>query len=447
MTPVENRSGGEDMVENAARERITAVYFTAAAALMYYFIDQALYIPVGITFRHIFALLLIFSAFIHFLIRPNIARAAVAVKSGLVMGTPTFVMIIVSLLIWCVERTDVDLISRGLSYYLFYMNLISAALAAGALLYVFGEKGLWYNLAAILIANIMMLVTIMMKYGVAAYFNELWMLIKTFARETGSVILLAEIHELAFCTGAYMVYMLLKPRRGVLFWGLFGLTAFCFLSAFKRIAMVAIAAALVVGWLMRWLEKRGRGRLVAKLITGSMLLIVVLLVLYILAVKLGLFELLEKAGVDTSGRADIYKRVGVYYEFSPLYMGRGMGFLTYQLNEITTIGVGAVHNDFLQFYIDLGFFGYILWLLSMTLLRTGYFGRGKQVKNQIVAYTVLLYMILTSTTDNTLNYQLFNTVTAMIIMGHGFDGRVREEEEKLFGYISPENSPRESRLL
>lgn len=435
------------MAEHAARERITAVYFTAVATLMYYFIDEVLYIPVGVTFRHIFALLLIFSAFLHFLIRPNIARGAVVVKSGLVMGTPTLVMIVASLFIWCVERTDIDLIFRGLSYYLFFMNLISAALAAGALLYVFGEKGIWYNLLAILIANILMVVTIMVEHGVGTYFNELWLLIKTFAAETGSVIVLAEIHELAFCVGAYLLYMLVQPRRGVLFWVLFGLAAFCFLSAFKRIAMVSILFALLATWLLKRFDKRGRGRLASKLITGTLLFVVILLVVYILAVKLDMFALLEKAGMDTNGRADIYKQVSEYYEFSPGYIGHGMGFVTYQLYEGGALRVTAVHNDFLQFYIDLGFFGYILWLLSMTLLRTGYFGRGKREKNKIVTFSILLYMIITSTTDNTLNYQLFNTATAMLIMGHDFDERVREEEERAFGYVSPENRVQEGKHL
>lgn len=435
------------MFERTIRGYIAAVYFVAVAVLMYYFIYEQFYIGVGVTYRHAFALLLIFSAFICFLIRPNIARGIVAVKSGLIMGAPTFVMTIVSMFIWCVERTDLSIIMRGISSYWFYMNLISAALAAGAMLYIFGEKGIWYNLIALLISNVMMIATIMAEHGVGAYINELWMLIRSFSSDGGEVIALAEIHELAFCTGAYLVYMLLKPQRTTLFWVLLGLTAFCFLSAFKRIAIAAIAVALVVGWLLNWMEKRGRGKLVSKIITGTLLVIVVLLMVYILAVKLGLFEMLEKAGMDTNGRATIYKQVSKYYEFSPTFIGRGMGFVTYQLYEGGLLSVSAVHNDFLQFFIDLGFFGFILWLLSMTLLRTSYFGRRGNVKNKIVAFTILLYMIITSTTDNTLNYQLFNTVTAIIIMGHGFDERVREEEEKLFGYISPENRLREEKNL
>ena len=90
-----------------------------------------------------------------------------------------------------------------------------------------------------------------------------------------------------------------------------------------------------------------------------MLIMTILLVAYILVIKLDVFTYMEKAGIETNGRAFIYSHVNEYYDFSPLFPGRGIGFLTYQLNEVVSLGVSAVHNDFLQFYIDLGFFGYI----------------------------------------------------------------------------------------
>ena len=127
----------------------------------------------------------------------------------MILSAQMLVMLTASLLIWCVERTETVLIFRGLSYYFFFINQISAAFAAMAMLYVFGERGLWYNLLAILTANVLMIATIMAQYGVGVYFRELWTLIRTFADETGAVIIHAEIHELAFCVGAYLVYLLL----------------------------------------------------------------------------------------------------------------------------------------------------------------------------------------------------------------------------------------------
>ena len=110
-----------------------------------------------------------------------------------------------------------------------------------------------------------------------------------------------------------------------------------------------------------------------------------------------------------------------------------MGFLTFKLNSDLNIGVGAVHNEFLNYFVDIGFWGFIVWILAYTLLRTKYFGREGYTDGAIVAATVVLYIMIVSATDNTMSYQLFNTTVAIITMGHGFDKRVEKEHERIFG--------------
>ena len=427
------------MLEKTVEGKIRTVYFVSVATLMYYLLQEVLRLPVYFTFRHVLALVLIASAFVCFLIRPNIARASTAVKAGMILSAQMLVMLTASLLIWCVERTETVLIFRGLSYYFFFINQISAAFAAMAMLYVFGERGLWYNLLAILTANVLMIATIMAQYGVGVYFRELWTLIRTFADETGTVIIHAEIHELAFCVGAYLVYLLLYPRRTAWYLLLLGVSGFCFLSAFKRIAMAAIAAALAMGWLLRLLEKRGRHKLALRIMTAVLAAAIVVLLAYVALVKMGVFTWLEEVGVNTSGRAETYEAVDGMYTFSPAFLGRGMGYLTYQIGQDTMLNMDTVHNDFLQLYIDVGFWGYILWLAALTLQRIRNFGRRGNTAAAINAFAILMYMLLTSSTDNTMNYPLVHTTIAILIAGHGFDQRVREEEARLFGYVSPEN--------
>ena len=101
----------------------------------------------------------------------------------------------------------------------------------------------------------MMILTIIAQNGIGVFFSELITLIITFAGETGEVIVQAEIHELAFCLGAYLIYMLLKPKKNAAFLVLLGLTSFCFVVAFKRIGMIAVVIALVFGWLLRFIAK------------------------------------------------------------------------------------------------------------------------------------------------------------------------------------------------
>ncbi len=433
-------------MENKFVQSTFKVYFILVAVLMYYFLTEVINLGLFVTYRHAFALVLFASAFLAFLYKPNIARGASSLKATIVYSTPLLVTIIVSLFIWFMGQVDTAVISRGLSGAFVYNNMISFTLAAVAFLYVFGEKGIWYNLIAILISNMLMLLTIIAQNGIGAFFSEFITLIVTFAGETGDIIVQAEIHELAFCLGAYLIYMLLKPKKDIVFFILLGLTMFCFLTAFKRIGIIAIVIALAFGWLLKFIAKFKKDTAMRLTVIFSVIL-VVLLVGYIAIIKLDVFTLLEKAGIDTSGRVTIYNAVDKFYEFSPEFLGNGIGFLTYQLSTNMNVGVSSVHNDFLQYFIDLGFWGYILWLVSMTLVRVCYFGKKGKVENGIIALALSIYLVIVSSTDNTMNYPLLTTVLAIIMIGHGFDEKVRTRETKMFGYISDVNRETEGRII
>ena len=425
-------------MENKLLKTAGKVYFIAAAVLMYYFLNEIINLGVFVTYRHAFALVLFGSALMCFLIRPNIARGAATLKPVIVYCAPLVVTILVSLFIWFVEQVDTEVISRGLSSNFFYNNMLSFTLAAVAFLYLFGEKGIWYNLLAILISNLLMIFTIILQNGLGAFVSEFITLIVTFAGETGDVIVQAEIHELAFCLGAYLIYMLLKPRRDLTFFILLGLTGFCFLAAFKRIGIIAIVLVLIMGWGLRLIAKFNRSTARNLTILFSVLLVMIMIG-YVAIIRLDVFEMLEEAGIETSGRVQIYNAVDKFYTFSPDFLGNGIGFLTYQLSTNMRVRVSSVHNDFLQYYIDLGFWGYILWLVSMTLVRVCYFGAKGKIDQAIITFALSVYLVIVSSTDNTMNYPLVTTALAIIMIGHGFDERVRKTEDKMFGYISKIN--------
>ena len=422
-------------MENKILEKIKVFYFMVVAVMMYYFLNEHLDIGLHVTFRHLFALVLFFSATLLFLYKPDIARGVTSFKDAGMYSIPLLVTTTVSLFIWFVETVDTGVISRGLSISFIYTNMLSFALGAGALLYIFGQKGIWYNLVAILIANILMIVTVIVQNGLGNYLSEFITLVTTFAGVTGDIIVQAEIHELAFCLGAYLIYMLFKPKKNLLFFILLFLSLFCFLSAFKRIAIIAIAIALVLGYLLKFIA-RYHQKTANRLVTFLTIVVIALLIGYVALIKMGAFELLEKAGINTSGRVEIYQAVDKFYEFNPAFLGNGIGFLTYQLNTFMNVGVASVHNDFLQHFIDLGFWGYILWLVSMTLIRVLYFGRKGNVENAILTFILTLYLIIVSTTDNTMNYPLLTGVLAMLMMGNSYDKNAQDAERKLFGYVS-----------
>ena len=430
-------------MENKILEKAKAFYFMIVAVMMYYFLNEYIDIGLHITYRHAFALVLFGSATLMFLYKPNIARGVTAFCDACVYSVPLLVTTLVSLFIWFMGTVDVGVISRGLSSSFIYANMLSMAWGASALLYIFGKKGIWYNLIAILTANILMIIAVIAQNGLGNYISEFITLVVTFAGETGEIIVQAEIHELAFCLGAYLIYMLYKPQKSIVYLILLFLSLFCFMSAFKRIAIIAIAIALVFGYLLKFIARYNK-KTAARLVTFLTFVVIFLLIGYIALIKMDAFELLEKAGINTSGRVEIYNAVDKFYEFTPSFLGNGIGFLTYQLNTFMNVGVASVHNDFLQHFIDLGFWGYIIWLVSMTLVRVWYFGRKGNVENAIITFILTLYLIIVSTTDNTMNYPLLTGVLAMLMIGHSFDDNVCENEVKIFGCISKANAKEES---
>ena len=433
-------------MENKLLSKAKEIYFLTVAVMMYYFLNEYINIGLHVTFRHAFALVLFGSAVLVFLYKPDIARGVVAFRDACVYSIPLLVTTVVSLFIWFMGTADIGVISRGLSSSFIYSNMLSFALGAGALLYVFGKRGIWYNLLAILIANLLIILTVIAQNGLGRYFTELVTLIVTFAGVTGDVIIQAEIHELAFCLGAYLIYMLYKPRKSIVYFILLFLSLFCFLSAFKRIAMIAIVIALVFGYFLKFIAKFVP-KVASSLVSVFTFAMIVLLIGYIALIKMDAFALLEQVGINTSGRVEIYNAVDEFYEFSPEFLGNGIGFLTYQLNTFMNVDVASVHNDFLQHFIDLGFWGYILWLVSMTLVRVWYFGRKGNIDNTIITFMLTVYLIVVSSTDNTMNYPLLTGVLAMLMMGNSFDEHTKNTEIKLFGFVSKRKKEERSSLL
>lgn len=433
-------------MESKILQKAKVFYFMVVAVMMYYFLNEYIDFGLYVTYRHAFTLVLFVSATFLFLYKPNIARGITAFREALVYSVPLAVTTLVSLFIWFMEKVDVSVISRGLSSSFLYTNMLSFALGAGAMLYIFGGRGIWYNLLAILIANILMIVTIIAENGIGNYFSEFITLVTTFADVTGDIIVQAEVHELAFCIGAYLIYMLFKPKKDIVYFILLILSMFCFLSAFKRIAIIAIAVALMFGYLLKFIARYNK-KTAGRLVVLFTVVVILLLIGYIAIIKMDVFALLEEAGINTSGRVGIYNAVDDFYEFSPGFAGNGIGFLTYQLNTFIKIGVASVHNEFLQHFIDLGFWGYIIWLAAITLVRVLYFGRNGNVENAIITFMLIVYLVVVSSTDNTMTYPLLTGVLAMLMIGNSFDENVRASEYKMFGYISDANKERGDSLL
>ena len=99
-----------------ARNAVIKIYFTVLLFLMYYFINETAFIGgIGITYRHLFALAVIFSAFVYFHFRPDVAGAVTSIKSALVFAVPLLVVLLSSCLVWIIDKSDITTIFRGIS--------------------------------------------------------------------------------------------------------------------------------------------------------------------------------------------------------------------------------------------------------------------------------------------------------------------------------------------
>ena len=433
-------------MRNELPRRIAGIYFVTLGTLMYYFLEEGMYLPMFISYRQLFAVIIAVSGFVCFLVKPRIAAGFVACRHALVLSVPLLVSFCFTLLIWVVNRTDVAQITRSLSIYISYSYQFAVAFAAATFLYMFGEKGIWYNLLSMLIANLLLIVQVILENGAGVFMKELIELVASFTNVTGPVIIQAEFHELAFCTGLYVFFMMLRPKNKGWFWLLFLLVSFCFLVSLKRIAIVAIVVGLLLGWLLQALCKVKHAKQAFGLALLIMAAVCAALLGYIYAVRAGMFDLLSTFGIETKGRAEIYRLMERFYEFSPSFIGRGGafvqllfygGFTTGQMFDIFSTfqgtGISSLHNDFLVYFIELGFFGYIAWLASLTLLRVWHFGRKGYTRRGVITACLVLYVIIISLTDNTLQYPLIYMTTNILIMGVDFDKEVCDEEIRLFG--------------
>jgi hypothetical protein len=83
----------------------------------------------------------------------------------------------------------------------------------------------------------------------------------------------------------------------------------------------------------------------------------------------------------------------------------------------------------------------------MTVVRVCYFGAKGKTESAIVTFMLSVYLIIVSSTDNTMNYPLLTGVLATLMIGCGFDKEVRETEVKMFGYVSEANKEKESESI
>lgn len=384
-----------------------------------YYLTEMFIFAGGIQLRVRFLLTVVLTglAVVHFFVFTDVKRGAALALDAWILVLPNLFLLLTSVPVWVDELVTVSVMRRGLIDQLYVIMIITSM---AGLLYVFGEKGFQVNLICMLAAYLLKLVPIVASNGVGAFMREFVTLIVTFADETGPIMESAEFHEPTFCMGMMLMGIVLvhlqsgKKKRNWLLWLEFAVGAFCFLTGFKRISVLASAAA-ILGWMVLSVVTRG-GKKHTWIVEFLGVLLVAACFAYIAATKLGFFELLERQfGINTMGRAWLSYLVDPLYDITPDFMGHGTGFISRFMGEGSST-IKALHNGPLQIYIDNGFWGFWLWGLVYLPMRTRHFTKTRGGDAGIAAFCCALAMLITSLTDNTIFYADVAGAIAMIAM-------------------------------
>ncbi len=140
-------------------------------------------------------------------------------------------------------------------------------------------------------------------------------------------------------------------------------------------------------------------------------------------VKEGIFEFLsERLGLDTMGRRELSNFIDRYYWIGPDYFGHGAGFVTRLFSDLPADWtIRALHNDILMIYIDAGFWGFWLWMLSFFPLRTWCVYRWQGRRAAMICLGLQTYVLATAATDNTLYYIYVTGALAICLMAGGLE--------------------------
>lgn len=409
-------------------EAVLAVVYFALACGMYYFNTQYLNLGIHFMYKFILAAGIAVLSFLIFLVRTDLVRGGLLLRHTALLILPHLAVVMASVPLWVFQMQRLTQVRRGIFDQVYGISIL---FAMAGILYAFGQRGMWLNLAAMLAANLITAVQVILENGFSVYWRELRSLIITFAGETGPVIQQMEIHELTFALGVYLVYYVVnwkEVRRNRAARILLAPTVFCFLSGFKRIGVAAIAAAVLVYLVMKAVARKRNA--LFWLMAVSFAAITVAFV-YICLVKAGIFDYLaSRFGLDTMGRRELSSFIDRYYWIGLDFFGNGAGFVTRLFSDLPAeYTIRALHNDILMIYIDSGFWGFWIWMLCWLPLRVWSAYKKQGIQGGIVCLCLHICVLATAATDNTLWYIYVTGALGITTMGYRMDELEAQRKE------------------
>lgn len=200
----------------------------------------------------------------------------------------------------------------------------------------------------------------------------------------------------AFVFGAFAVYYAFKKR-----WVCLPIAVGLMYLADKKIAFLAMAVSMVI-LVILWIGKKS---MILALTIWN--LAAVGFFYYVYAIQSGVLKhLCYSMGIIGNGRMTMYDRFQDLYRVSPFFLGKGLGNIENILECWAIPTYDHLHNDLLKFYIELGFWGFLFFLISFGItfyLAGRSFGKNSMCGLLAMAvHSVILFM-----TDNVSIYVIY----------------------------------------
>lgn len=388
--------------------------------LMFYMPTQHFFLGgIGVEYRYLFGIGIFLLGVIHFLFSARLPGAVRLLSDGVALLSPYLWSLLYSLLFWVISGAATDVFTRGIGF-IFYQ--VIAVLAAVSVVYMFGTRGIYLQMGAMLLAMALTAVDQIRLHGAGPFFQWYFSAMLTFTRESGPAMSAFEKLGMCYPLGLLISYFALTLREKKHHLVFLVVAVLAFFLGLKRSVFFSVFPGILAGTVLLQMKKPKKLLLpIAVICVGAMLG-------YVALVHGGLFDYLETLGMDSKGRDWLYRELKDLYQLSPVYMGRGAGYVASSFDEGVIVvsshgySIKDIHNDYLRQYIELGFFGFVIWAWLTVWTRGKHFFRydGDPMlrRRGVIALMLILQTCITYMTENALYHYYATIFLAVIILGH-----------------------------
>lgn len=287
-------------------------------------------------------------------------------------------------------------------------------LAVGAALYVLEGRAILGTAIAAILAGIYAIINSLLKFGVQSSLDS----VKSFALSAFSsqtnvdgFVADLEMHDYTFMLGILILFLAFHEKKHFLprILSVLSMTAL-FVLGYCRIAYVALVVCIILE-LLRLLVKRCSSTAQHVWIFTFLCVFAVVAFVYVRMIFNGTLKLVfDNLQIQANGRSswwfdDIAEKI----KFSVNYIGGGIGYCKSLFNV-------DIHNDMLRQFVDIGFIGFVAWLVYVFVLQPVLISKFVSVKNLWRYLICTIFIFITYMSDNTMFYYNTTYVYYLICM-------------------------------